>query len=762
MPPLPKGAKTKMNYKTIFVTTILLISALFVIVPSMPAFASTGHAQLVIASKPLLNETPTITPVSSYAKVKGGTDSVLFPSTGYLAYNLTGVSFSGSQFLLYISTVGLSEICQGPNNPAGCTSADFQFGPTFSVADLTGSPTYVGSGFSIGKIGNSELVEGPIPTNLSQANYYVKFFDGTSTSVAVTAQYIEIVPNLVLSPTSGPAGASVTATGYGYSAGGIVNISYSPKVDTSVNVTASSTGGFSYTFAAGYLGSVSAPMIYDSLATKSPPANLNLTVTATDYKSGLFANATYSEYYRNFAYIDSYSPSNTLQTVTNSVAAAAPPYANASSVKGYVLQNFDVAGNFWNPTKNLTFTFAGSPVTPVASSGAPNATGYFWANFTLPVASLGNHTFTVFDANTNMSIIVNIQTTFLVSPTSGVEGSSVTAQGYGFTSNANVTVWWFGTALSSSTVNPATDNILIYSTSTGSTGSFTVTFKVPSNVYGGSHIIFANDSSKVHAYAAFWVNTSFALSSNTAAQGNTVWLYFYGMWTDQGSGTYRTTDANFSVVNGQSTGTPYNERTWYQVGYDNALVYVPYAAIEGNATGFQAVPITAAGFPGPHYVNVVGWYFYNSYKYGSQLSSTSFLLNVTGTTTEGAAIESMLQSVLSAQSTEMTTLNNILSGVGANGNAIANVSRQVSGVQSSLTTLSNSVGSLSNSVSSGFTSTQNSLSGITSTLNNVQSQTSQIPTVSGNLGNVSTYLIIAIVLAAIVLILEIIILVRKK
>ncbi|MDG6934149.1 MAG: hypothetical protein JRN68_05585 [Nitrososphaerota archaeon] len=756
-----------MNYKTIFVTTIFLLSVFAYIAPAIPAFASTGTAGLGVVNTPYLKPASTFTPAANNITVKGGSSTVVkidgTKTSGYLAYDLSGVTFSGSQFFLYISTNGLSQICLGPNNPAGCTSADLEFAGPFSVAALSGSPQNVTNGYSIGTVSGSKLVEGPIPTNLSQGNYYIKVYDGSSTSVAVSAPFIQIVPNLVLSPTSGPAGASVKATGYGYSAGGIVNVSFSPKVDTSANVTASSTGGFSYTFTAGYLGSVASPMIYHSATTVSPANYQNLTVTAKDYTSGLSASGNYSEYYRDFAYIQSYSPANALQTVTQGPGGGTPPpYSNASSVNGYVLQKFNIAGDFWNPTQNLTFTFAGSPVTPVASSGAPNATGYFWANFTLPVASLGNHAFTVYDANTNMSIIVNIQTTFLVSPTSGVEGSSVTAQGYGFTSNANVTVWWFGTTLSSSTVNPATDNILIYSTSTGSTGSFTVTFKVPSNVYGGSHIIFANDSSKVSADAAFWVNTSFALSSNTAAQGNTVWLYFYGMWTDQSTGHYSTTDANFSVVNGQSTGTPYNEKTWYQVGYDNALVYGPYVNVEGNATGFQAVPITAAGFPGPHYVNVVGWYFYNSLTAGSQLSSTSFLLNVTGTTTEGAAIESMLQSVLNAQSTEMTTLNNILSGVGANGNAIANLSTQVSGVQSSLTTLSNSVGSLTNSVNSGFTSTQNSLSGITSTLNNVQSQTSQIPTVSGNLGNVSTYLIIAIVLAAIVLILEIIILVRKK
>src|SRR5579885_2543847 len=341
-----------MKYKLTHTSALFLVLLLSFATPFV-VLASTGTAGLGVVDKPYLNQVSSFTAASASVSVKGGSSTVVAvdgsPTTGYLVFVLDGVTFSGSQFYLYISKDGLSQISPG----------DFRFAGPFNVADLAGSPKNVTAGYSIGTVLRHKLVEGPIPTNLSQGNYYIKVYDGSSTSVAVSAPFIQIVPNLVLSPTSGPAGASVKATGYGYSAGGIVNVSFSPKVDTSANVTASSTGGFSYTFTAGYLGSVASPMIYHSATTVSPANYQNLTVTAKDYTSGLSASGNYSEYYRDFAYIQSYSPANALQTVTQGPGGGTPPpYSNASSVNGYVLQKFNIAGDFWNPTQNLTFTFA--------------------------------------------------------------------------------------------------------------------------------------------------------------------------------------------------------------------------------------------------------------------------------------------------------------------------------------------------------------------------------------------------------------------
>ncbi|MEM0118334.1 MAG: hypothetical protein QXV32_07785 [Conexivisphaerales archaeon] len=719
-----------MNSKTMYLSAIFIVLLLAFAAP-FTALASTGTAGLGVVDKPYLNQVTSFTAASASVSVKGGSSTVVAldgsPATGYLVFVLDGVTFSGSQFYLYISKDGLSQISPG----------DFRFAGPFNVADLSASPPKnVTGGYSIGTFSGHKLVEGPIPTNLSQGNYYIKVYDGSSTSVAVSAPYIKIVPNIVLSPTQGPAGATVTISGYGFTSNGVVNITYSPKVNTSVKFNASATGQFTYSFQAGYLGSPSSPMIYMSSGTLSPANFLTLTVTANDTTSALTASATYNEFYRDFHYIQSYSPAGVLQTPTSGITST-PPWPNATSVNGYVLQAFNVAGDFWNPTANLTFTWDGSPITPVVSSGAPNATGYWWANFTLPVSALGNHNFRVFDANTNMSIIVSIQTTLIVTPNKGTEGTSVTLTGYGFHASKQVTAWWFGSAIAG-TVNADTDNMLLYNATTDSLGSFSVTFPVPSNVYGGSHLLEANDSMGTSATASFTVKPSFTASPTTAPLGTTVTITGVGLAS--GSGTYSSTQ--FTLVNGQSTGAaPVN----YLVTYDN---FNTGTTISGNTTGYGTGTVIAAGVPMVHYVGIAQ-------------TGTYLPVNVTGTTNEGAAIQAQLQQVLSNQQTILSNLNSLSSAVASNANALSSLQTSVNKVDSDVQSVGSSVSQLSSTVSQGFSSTGSSLSGIQQTLGTLATN-SGLQSVSSTLNNVSTFLYVAIALAAIVLILEIVILVRKR
>lgn len=726
----------RMKYKNVFLSAILLVTIMGFLAPAISVFASTGTASLGVVNKPYLNQATTFKAANSSVTVKGGSstavaiDSTTLSPPQYLVFVLDGVTFSGSQFYLYISKDGLSQI----------TSGDFRFAGPFNVADLSAPFKNVTGGFSIGRNAsgplNHKLVEGPIPTNLSQGNYYIKVYDGSSTSVAVSAQYIKIVPNLVLTPSAGPAGALVTANGYGFTANGVVNITFSPTVSTSFLLNASATGSFVTTFNAGYLGSKASPMIYTSTSTVSPPNYKQLKVTAIDKTSTLNASATYNEYYRDFAYINSFSPTGSLQTPTTVVPGTHPPWPNATTVNGYVLQEFDVAGDFWNPTANLTFTWDGAPITPRVSSGAPNATGYWWANFTLPVSALGNHNFRVFDANTNMSIIVNIQTTLLVTPNKGTEGSTITLTGYGYPASKPVTAFWFGTTLTTP-VQADTDNILLFNGTTGILGNFTTTFTVPSNVYGGGHLIEANTST-VSATASFTVLASFSITPATAALGSPVTVVGVGL--SVGTSTYSSTQ--FPSVNKASTGAAL---VTYSLTYDNFATGTTFV---GNPTGSGSGVIIAAGVPMIHYVGILP-------------TSTYLALNVTGTTTEGAAIRAQLQQVLTNQQTILSQLGSISSSLASLSTSVSNLQNSVNGVDSDVKAVGSSVSQLSSSVSQGFSSTSSSLSGIQQTLSTLATNTG-LQSVSSQLSNVSTYLLVAIALAAIVLILEIVILVRRR
>jgi hypothetical protein len=748
MAALPKGATKEMQYKSLLITAILLASILGAIAPAIPALASTGTADLAVGNAPYLNQVSSTQASAFNVSVKGGSSTVVLVdnappafSPAFLLFNLTGVTFSGSQFFLYVGNNGLSQICTGPGVPAGCTAADFQFAGPFNVADLAGSPKNVTGGYSIGTFSGVKYVEGPIPSNLSGGNYYIKVFDGSSTSVAVSAQFIQIVPNLVLTPTAGPPGGTVTGTGYGYSSSGTVNITYG---SVSVNITASATGSFNYSFSAPDLGTPGAPLVYHNSMTQSPAASQPLSVSAFDYGTGLSASATYSEYYRDFAYILSYNPSGVPQPVTQGPGNSPPPYSNSSTVNAYVLQEFDIAGDNWNPTANMSFTFDGTPVSPYASSGAPNATGYFWANFTVPVAALGTHYLTVFDATANMTINLAVQTTFLVTPTSGPQGITVTANGYGYTASAAVTAWWFGTALASPVVvgGASGDQILLFNGSAGSNGAFSFTFTVPANVYGGSHSILANDSAGVAAAAAFKVTTSWSLSSTSGSLGSPITILGVGLAV--GTSTYYATDANFTAVNGSTTGAT---AASYSITYDNAY---SFANIFGNATGGGSNSLVAAGVPMVHYVGV-----WSAGAQNTQVASLPF--NVTGSTTEGAAIQASLSQLLANDQNIMGSLSSLSTAVAANGNAI-------SGLGTQLTAISNAIGSLQTSV----TQIGNTQATQGQTLASIQTSVGTLATqqgltnVSSMLSNVSTYLLVAIVLAAIVLVLEIVILIRKK
>jgi len=195
---------------------------------------STGHAGLSF-----VDQVPTPTTLTGPAAVSenvtaGSTvvtaqDGVACATTCLFAIDLSGVTFSGTQFKLYISQDGFSQIAGAPE--------DIQYGPTFNVADFSHSPTLkevdanvAGLGtqkFYIGNVGGTDVVVGPIPIQISSAYNFIKIFDGQVTSVAVTSGTMNIVPGLTLSPTSGPAGSTVSATGGGFPSNKLIDLVYS-------------------------------------------------------------------------------------------------------------------------------------------------------------------------------------------------------------------------------------------------------------------------------------------------------------------------------------------------------------------------------------------------------------------------------------------------------------------------------------------------------------------------------------------------------
>src|SRR5579875_139179 len=396
----------------------LLVLGLFCLVllnilSASPVQASSGTTTLFVTNNQTSISAGNFQDSSSSISIQGGSSLASYVdgatptvTPAYFAVNLTGVSFSGAQFFLYLSRNGLSQI----------SSNDIQFAGPFNVADLSTSPKLVG-GYYIGKSGSTEYVSGRVSSGEAGGTYYIKVYDGSSTSISVSQQTVTILPSVQISPTSGPAGMPVVLTGYGFTPNGVVNITIQNSTSSPIkllythNITASSAGNFTWSssnsslFVAPDLGK-----LFNGNPVVQPEGNLYY--TAYDWTAKFRAVApAYSEYYREFISIRSYDPA----TKTYLIPSGSSPWGNGTHIVAYTYQPFNVSGNFFNPASGLTFTFAGKPITPLYMK-SENGTGYFVANFTTPDLTAGYYPFKVIDASGSMTVVVQVVPTSLVIP----------------------------------------------------------------------------------------------------------------------------------------------------------------------------------------------------------------------------------------------------------------------------------------------------------------------------------------------------------
>jgi len=242
---------------TLLILTILALGLL----TTVPIQASTGHPVLgAVNSRTSPNA---IVLAGSNVSLKAGSDEVSkidgSTASGYLAIvfavdttNL--VTFSGSQFDLYISKDGYSAI----------SPDDKKYASGFLVSDLNGdikkvtksNPLLKGgeADFYIGKFSDGtheyKVLIGPIPFDITPDYKYIKIFDGTATAVAVSAQVVEILPAIELTPAEGPAGALVTLKGVALEPNALLNITYEndPNTDVIGQVWTDSYGKFTYSW----------------------------------------------------------------------------------------------------------------------------------------------------------------------------------------------------------------------------------------------------------------------------------------------------------------------------------------------------------------------------------------------------------------------------------------------------------------------------------------------------------------------------------
>jgi uncharacterized protein YoxC len=814
--------------------TSTLLIALFIVstFAMIPVNASTGHANLgtytTLTTGGVYTQAVTNVGVRAGSNVVYSVDGVPLGGTNYFAIEFTGVTFSGSQFSLYMSLDGLSQISAG-DTPYTVGFFDLSELNTVLVAthQFTGplwangtSPTF----YIFKSAASNYLVLAPAPFNMAGGNYYIKVYDGSTTALAVSSQTLTLEPNIAVVPSTPiPAGYTVTVTGAAWPSNGLVNISVSDPagIAVSADVTPSANGAFTWTFMEPDEGLRSGTNTIPNWPWATLVTAFNTTGVQPQVASRADLSVTATVNYQGRAFYNFISIDNSGAAVASTVFNTPYPGDNSFAINGKVLGTMYVNGTYFNPSGNVTafadWGLAGQVALPLTFISALSAKGMFNASFQVPVLSLGPHKISFVDASWSWNFTLTILTTLIISPTKGPQGTSVTATGYGFTASVPFTLYFFGT--NAATFDADTQAILEGSGNTTAAGSFSVTFTIPSNVYGGSHDVGVNTTAPDYAFTTFTVQPTFALDTSAGPLGTV--FNMIGTGVPAGSGTYTHSLANVqftAITDAHATGAT---SVWYIPAYDNAISPVETGfsvGLRGNNTGYAKYPFVAAGVPMVHYAEIISAVSGGPYTIVAALPFT-----VNGSTQEGAAILSQLATntvTLSSLQTTLTSLNTAVSGlttttaaiqsslgsltttvnaiqtsVGANlASSVASLTTSVGSLSTSVSGITSSLGSLSTAVTSGFSGVNTAITGAQSALgtkidkvdtdvttvgssvtalsgtvgtmstsvNSIKTDVGTINTATGNIGTVTTILYIAVILAAIAVVLEVLILIRKK
>ncbi len=258
---------------------------------------------------------------------------------------------------------------------------------------------------------------------------------GLTSGASATANFT-VVPSLTLSITIGTVSSSLAVIGKGYAANEAVNINWFEGAASSVVTTANTASN----------GTVTATILV-------PESSKGAHAVSVSGSSGNLASATYT---------------------VNSSVTDLPATAKVGSPLTAIAHGFaageTVSFRWYDTTTGFT----------VLASVPASASGVAALNVPAPPAFKGSHQLDVVGSSSGVKITkyVTINPSLGLNPMTGTIGAPVTVSLTGYGKNEIVTIKWFATTSSSTTVNSITVSAV---------GSGTGSFEVPAGATQGDH-----------------------------------------------------------------------------------------------------------------------------------------------------------------------------------------------------------------------------------------------------------------------------------
>ncbi len=469
--------------------------------------------------------------------VPGGTTLVV-PSVSAGPY-LVVVSSGSTVEVSAAFTVESAELTVSPTSgPVGATvtlsGSGFTVGGsyTYCFASSTpvcpsGSPTFLATGG--GDVPSGTTLTVP---STPAGTYDVNVSSG---SVFVTEASFLVSPSLVLTPTSGPAGITITATGTGFGASGAYSFMWNSSL-TLCTGTSESDGDLG---CSGDVPSVPAGDYATSLTQGSFVVTAEFTVVATAEVTpgsgavgafaavsgtGFPASQSFSvswnssaEFCGGIVAVDgnwgcsapvpvsaagTYSLSASSGSQLEGVEFTVVPSFAVSASLGYVGNSVSVTGEGYNASQ--TYTVAWDSSVPLCS-GTTDTLGDFGCTFVVPAAVAGAHSVSALQGTFGPAAQgYTVEPALSLNPASGVVGTPITATGTGFGGDAGVAVYWNGTTE-------------VCSDTTQATGGFSCSFPAPSDPAADVPVSAIESSNE--ASTTFGLASSLVLSTNSGVVG---------------------------------------------------------------------------------------------------------------------------------------------------------------------------------------------------------------------------------------------------